>query len=178
LPDAQALAKDLPYQFQWWALDLLGVPYIEKKKGADKGVDGRLYFHEGPLGSRTKLAVVSVKGGTLKPDDVRALIGVVNRKHDAADLGILVTLNEPTRPMRRDATSAGHYKSEHSGPEGPFYQKVQILTIAQLLNGIPDTLPPAIRTANITLRRAPKMRGERGEPKSQHILPLVPKGPE
>ncbi|OHB55380.1 MAG: DNA methylase, partial [Planctomycetes bacterium RBG_13_44_8b] len=46
LPDAKALAEYDPYQFQWWALGLVGARPIEEKKGADRGIDGRLYFHD------------------------------------------------------------------------------------------------------------------------------------
>ena len=42
LPDAAALAKQDPYQFQWWALGLVKARPIEQKKGADQGIDGRL----------------------------------------------------------------------------------------------------------------------------------------
>ena len=38
--DAQALAKQDPYQFQWWALGLAGARPTEQKKGADQGIDG------------------------------------------------------------------------------------------------------------------------------------------
>ncbi|MGB2604976.1 MAG: site-specific DNA-methyltransferase, partial [Candidatus Sulfotelmatobacter sp.] len=48
VPDAEALAKQDPYQFQWWALGLVGARPTEGKKGADKGIDGRLYFHDEP----------------------------------------------------------------------------------------------------------------------------------
>ena len=41
LPDAAKLARDDPYQFQWWALGLVGARPAEGKKGADKGIDGR-----------------------------------------------------------------------------------------------------------------------------------------
>ncbi|NIV32505.1 MAG: hypothetical protein GWN58_24615, partial [Anaerolineae bacterium] len=43
---AQALAEQDPYQFQWWALGLVGARPVEQKKGSDKGIDGRLYFHD------------------------------------------------------------------------------------------------------------------------------------
>ena len=53
LPDARALAKQDPYQFQWWALGLARARPVEQKKGADRGIDGRLYFHdEGKAGTR------------------------------------------------------------------------------------------------------------------------------
>jgi len=40
VPDAENLARENPYQFQWWALGLVGARPAEGKKGADKGVDG------------------------------------------------------------------------------------------------------------------------------------------
>ena len=45
VPDAEALAAADPYQFQWWALGLVGARPAEGKKGADQGIDGRIYFH-------------------------------------------------------------------------------------------------------------------------------------
>ncbi len=60
--DAEQLARDDPYQFQWWALGLVGARPMEGKKGADKGIDGRLYFHEGIV-SETKQVILSVKAG-------------------------------------------------------------------------------------------------------------------
>jgi hypothetical protein len=44
VPDAAALATSDPYQFQWWALGLVGARPVEQKKGADKGIDGRIIF--------------------------------------------------------------------------------------------------------------------------------------
>ena len=40
VPDAQTLAATDPWQFQWWALGLVGARPAEQKKGADKGIDG------------------------------------------------------------------------------------------------------------------------------------------
>jgi hypothetical protein len=57
------LAESDPYQFQWWALDLVGARPNEQKKGADKGIDGRLYCHEFQ-GGPTKQVIFSVKAGT------------------------------------------------------------------------------------------------------------------
>ena len=52
--DAEALAASDPYQFQWWALGLVGARPADGKKGADQGIDGRIYFHEGDAGTTTK----------------------------------------------------------------------------------------------------------------------------
>jgi hypothetical protein len=34
-----------------------------QKKGADRGIDGRLYFHDEPRGGKTKQIIFSVKAG-------------------------------------------------------------------------------------------------------------------
>jgi site-specific DNA-methyltransferase (adenine-specific) len=41
LPDARALAEENRYQFQYWALGLVGARPVELKRGADQGIDGR-----------------------------------------------------------------------------------------------------------------------------------------
>ncbi len=46
LDGARALAAKDKYQFQWWAVSLVkAVPYGGKKKGADSGIDGLIYFN-------------------------------------------------------------------------------------------------------------------------------------
>jgi adenine specific DNA methylase Mod len=55
---ASDLAVSDPYQFQWWALGLVGARPAEGKKGADKGIDGRIYFHEGD--GSTRQVILSV----------------------------------------------------------------------------------------------------------------------
>ena len=54
LQDAAALAKENPYQFQWWALGLVEARPVEQKKGADRGIDGRKYFHDEGRGREDK----------------------------------------------------------------------------------------------------------------------------
>lgn len=56
--DAEVLAESDPYQFQWWALGLVGARPAEQKKGADKGIDGRLYFHDGTASGKTHQVIV------------------------------------------------------------------------------------------------------------------------
>ncbi len=84
LPGAQKLAEDDPYQFQWWALSLVGARLLERKKGADQGIDG-LYFHDEPRGGRTKQIILSVKAGHLQAAHVRDLRGVSER--EKAEIG-------------------------------------------------------------------------------------------
>jgi hypothetical protein len=62
LSDAKELAKQDKFEFQNWALGFVGARISHVKKGADKGIDGRLYFHDDPKGP-TKQIIFSVKGG-------------------------------------------------------------------------------------------------------------------
>ena len=128
LPDAEALAKSEPYQFQWWALGLVGARPAEEKKGADKGIDGKLFFHDEPKG-RTKQIIFSVKAGKLHANYVRDLVGVISR--EKADIGVLISFDEPTKPMRTEAAEAGFYNS----PNGKKYRRIQLLTVEQLFEG-------------------------------------------
>jgi hypothetical protein len=112
LPDAATLARQEPHQFQAWALGLVGaLPRGgQVKKGADQGIDGRLYFHdEQRKGGKTKQIILSVKGGKPKLSELRDLWGVVTREQ--AQIGVLISLHEPTQPMRREAAKMGFYTS-------------------------------------------------------------------
>jgi len=150
IPDAQTLAQQDPYQFQWWALGLVGARPIEQKKGADKGIDGRLYFHDEANGG-TKQIILSVKAGQTTVSHVRDLRGVIER--EKADFGVLISMVEPTQAMRAEAAGAGFYVSAWSGKS---YPRLQILTIADLLAGKGIAYPRY--GGNVTVKRAPKNR--------------------
>lgn len=151
--DAEALAKQDPYQFQFWALGLVGARPTDPKRGADKGIDGRLYFHdEGPSG-KTKQVIISIKSGKVHVSHVRDLLGVVQR--ESAAIGVLISLEEPTANMRTEAAAAGFYKS----PGGTQHPKIQLLTIRTLLEeGKRIDLPPAGWAVNCTFKRAPRAK--------------------
>lgn len=89
LPDATELAQTDPYQFQWWALGLVQARPVEQKKGADKGIDGRLFFQDEQKGS-VKQIIFSVKAGKTGPDHVRDLRGVIDRESAAIGAGIFL----------------------------------------------------------------------------------------
>lgn len=124
--DAAILAASDPYQFQWWAVGKAGAPPMEKKKGADKGIDGRIYFHDGTTESRQ--IILSVKAGKVHREHVHSLGGVIQR--EKADIGVLISFEEPTKPMRQEAASAGFYES----PWGR-HPRIQLLTVGELLAG-------------------------------------------
>jgi site-specific DNA-methyltransferase (adenine-specific) len=119
------------YQFQWWALDLIGAQPQggTQKKGADKGIDGVISFSTGPRGEVGR-ALVSVKSGSVNSSMIRDLKGVLEREH--AEIGLFVTLDEPSAPMRQEAATAGVYHSDLSGRD---YQRIQILSIRDILEG-------------------------------------------
>jgi site-specific DNA-methyltransferase (adenine-specific) len=134
LEGAQALAAQDKYQFQWWAVSLIdAVPYGGKKKGADSGIDGFIYFK--PDGKLTEKAIVSVKGGdTVSVAMIRDLAHVVDREN--AKIGVFISLAEPTRPMQTEAVKAGFFETRFGK-----YQKIQILTIEQLFAGKKPDIP-------------------------------------
>ena len=152
LADARTLAEADPYQFQWWALGLIGARPVDQKKGADKGVDGRVFFHdEGPRG-KTKQIVISVKAGKLHAPYVRDLRGVMEREN--AEMGVLLTLEQPTAKMRTEAASAGFYESAWGT-----HPRLQIVTVGELLDGRQLSAPPP-RQTSVTFKRAPRAAGD------------------
>jgi site-specific DNA-methyltransferase (adenine-specific) len=51
LASAKALSEHDRYQFEWWALSLVEArPAQDKKKGADRGIDGYIYFFDDHTG--------------------------------------------------------------------------------------------------------------------------------
>lgn len=158
LSEAEALAAEDKYQFQWWALGLVGARPVpgDQKKGADKGIDGRLYFIDDNTGN-AKQVILSVKGGHTDVTHVRDLRGVLDR--EGAEIGVLITMQEPTGPMKVEAASAGFYASPWN-PSKP-HPRLQILTIKELLEGKRIDMPPPGQV-NVTFQRAPKARGEAG----------------
>jgi DNA modification methylase len=152
--DAAALAESDKYQFQWWALGLVGARPVDQKKGADKGIDGRLYFHDGS--EKTRQIIFSVKGGRLHATDVRDLRGVVER--EKAEIGVLLSFESATKPMKVEANSAGFYTS----PWGK-HSRIQLLTVAEILAGNAVDYP---KTAGVnqTYKQAPKAIRKVAEP--------------
>jgi site-specific DNA-methyltransferase (adenine-specific) len=160
---AAALAAEDKYQFQWWALGQVGARPADQKKGADRGIDGRLYFHDDDSG-KSKQIVFSVKAGHVTVPQVRDLRGVLER--EKAEIGIFISFEEPTRPMLKEAAEAGFYKS---GPlDELVYPRSQILTIQQILDGKQPEYP-ARRDA--TFKKAPRSRPAVAE---NLTLPLLP----
>lgn len=147
--DAARLAEEAPYQFQVWALGLVGARQAgDIKKGADKGIDGRLYFHDGS--KATRQIIISVKAGKLHANYVRDLRGVLER--EKADMAVLLSFDKPTKPMRAEAASAGFYTS----PWGN-HPRLQLLTVGELLESKRIDYPQTAGV-NRTYKQAPKAK--------------------
>ena len=152
---AEQLASENKYQFQYWALGLCGARPAEGiKKGADRGIDGRLYFHDDNSG-KSKQVIFSVKGGrNIGVSEVRDLIGVLDREQ--AEIGVYISFAEPTKPMEREAAEAGFYTSS----DGSRYPRVQLLTIEDLLEGNARVQRP-MHVRDVTFKQAPRSRGQK-----------------
>jgi len=156
VPDAAALAESDPYQFQWWALGLVGARPVEQKKGADKGIDGKIIF-QGDAPGIFEQVILSVKAGHTGRDHVQSLRGVIDGQKAA--IGVLISMQEPTKPMREEAVTAGFYESKTWGKK---YPKIQLLTVADILSGRKIDMPP-IRQVGATFKKAERFQGDRSE---------------
>jgi hypothetical protein len=154
---ARQLAEENKYQFQYWALGLCGArPNEAIKKGADRGIDGRLYFHDDNSGT-SKQIIFSVKGGqNIGVSEVRDLIGVLQRER--AEIGVYISFEEPTKPMQREAAEAGFYTSA----DGSKYPRLQLLTVKELLEGT-RTVQRPLHVRDVTFRKAPRSRQAKAE---------------
>ena len=152
---AEQLANDNKYQFQYWALGQCGARPTEGiKKGADRGIDGRLYFHDDNSG-KSKQVIFSVKGGrNIGVSEIRDLIGVLER--EKAEIGVYISFAEPTKPMEREAAEAGFYTSS----DGSRYPRVQLLTVRDLIEGGKKVQRP-MHVRDVTFKQAPRARAHK-----------------
>jgi hypothetical protein len=165
---ARELAEADPFQFQAWALGLVGARVASSaKKGGDKGIDGRLYFHDGGPAGDTKQIIFSVKAGHLVPAYLRDLGWVIDR--EKAQLGVLLSFETPSAGMRAEAASAGFYTS----PWGSNHPRLQLLTVGELLEGRQIDYP------HLTGGAATFRQAQRARPRSeQGALDLVAEEPD
>jgi DNA modification methylase len=150
---ARALAERDRFQFQVWALSLIGgQPLDSRTAGADRGVDGYLSFiEEGETRSR---AIVQVKSGHVGPREVRDLRGTLERER--APFAIFMTLERPTRDMIREAAEAGFYETGFTRER---IARLQILTIESLLRGERPQVPTTQVAHTTRARRVRRREG-------------------
>ncbi len=144
LASAEDLAERDKYQFQWWAVSMVdAMPFGGKKKGADGGIDGLIYFK--PDGRKTEKAIVSVKGGgNVGVQMIRDLHSTMER--EKAPIGVFITRALPTVVMEREAAAVGRF---HAAATGKSYPRLQIITLAELFAGKKPDIPYVDPTAGI-----------------------------
>lgn len=132
LKSAIALAnkKDdrLRKEFEKWAVLTYtnNRAVINDKRGADGGIDGRAYFK---VGKKDNAKIIfQVKSGNTNRGDIAKLRGDMDK--DKAELAVLITLEEPTKPMLTDAKTAGVFNHIEMGKS---YDRISIITIKEML---------------------------------------------
>ena len=156
------MAEQNRHQFEYWATGIIDAspPIHERKKGADRGIDGRIFFFDDKTG-QAKTIIVQVKSGNVGPQHIRDLIGTLTS--EKAVMGVFITLNEPTKPMKDAALSAGFYEGL-----GDKFPKLQILTVRELLAG---KKPQYKALSEATFKRAKRTVKEPA--RSQQSLPFT-----
>ena len=151
---AERFAASDPGQFGLWVLGQLGAIPGDVGKRSDRGMDGRLLFHDEGVSGPTKQVIVSVKGGgEVNVSMVNDLVRILSQAE--AQIGVLVSQREPTPLMRKEAAAAGYYTSPINGVD---YPRVQLLTVADILMGRRIAYP-ALMGANVGFARRPTRRG-------------------
>jgi DNA modification methylase len=153
--EAATLAEEDKYQFQWWALGLVGARPVEQKKGADHGIDGKILFRDDPKAAKPEQIVIQVKGGKTGVKDVRDLRGVLDR--EKAAIGILISLQPATAPMETEAASAGFYEHKTNQQKFP---RLQLRTVRELMEGKGIERPTSAAAIEETFKKAPQAKAK------------------
>jgi DNA modification methylase len=151
MESAQALAnrKDdkTRKEFEKWAVlsYSMNQARINEKKGGDGGIDGIAYFlvDKGKNGK----AIFSVKSDkSVAPAYVDQLAGTMAR--EGAEFGFLLCLNAPSAGVYKRAQSNGKYRHQLLNRD---YDRVQIITVQDIMNGLrldlPMARPDAVKSA-------------------------------
>lgn len=116
-------------EFEKWAIltytDNHGI--INDKKGADKGIDGVAYFTTSK--DKKEKIIFQVKSGNVNRSTISTLRGDMVR--EKAAIAILITLQEPTKPMKDEAATDGLFV--HPLFTNKKYNKIQIVTIKEII---------------------------------------------
>jgi len=146
---AGELFKQSPFQFESWAVSLIGGQPFKSTGGGDTGIDGFLYFKD--FKGKYHKIIIEVKGGKYQPRDIRALKAVMDREE--APLGVLIALQPPTKGMKKEATALGTWSMEENGKP---YPVIQIFTIQDFF----DEKIPVLPDTSDTLKKAKRQLRE------------------
>jgi len=144
LEQAQYLFEQDPFQFQHWAIEKTG-GFCSIKKTGDRGIDGKIYFE---VSGKLCSMVLSVKGGNIKPGDIRDLRGVLERE-DNVEMAGFISLQIPTKAMIKEADDAGYYEYQ-----GVKYPRIQLLTVQDIFDGKKWYCPSVVKAKRKDLGQA------------------------
>lgn len=147
--DAMVLFAQSAFQFESWAVSLIGGQPFKSKGGGDTGIDGLLYFQD--YKKQFHRIIIEVKGGGYHPKDVRALKSVMDREE--APIGVLIAMKPPTKGMLAEAAALGKWKMPGSKRSYPI---LQIYTIQDYFDHKTLELPDT----SSTLKKAPRQLRE------------------
>jgi DNA modification methylase len=163
LEGAEDLAKRRPFDFEWWAVSLVGAqPHEKHKQRGDRGIDGVALFDTDGRRKEFGRMLVSVKGGEkVMPTAVRDLLGTVET--EKAQMGVLILRTKPSRGVIQAVDHAGIYMWPGNYTVFP---RIQVVTVADLLKGIRPRTP----VLESTHTRAARARA------SGFLQPVMPEG--
>ena len=150
---AKQLWRQSPWEFEKWVCGAIGAGGLYKNpgtKGADGGIDGVLEFYPAPGGPA--YAIVQVKGGGVKPNDIKALYADIDREPKAM-AGVFVCFEEH-RHAADNNRSRRTFQDEIAGNEFPL---VQVMTVGEIIGGKEPHLPNIARSESAPTRKMPIM---------------------
>jgi site-specific DNA-methyltransferase (adenine-specific) len=158
---AEELFKQSAFQFESWAVSLIGGQPYKSTGGGDTGMDGFLFFKD--FEGNFHRIVIEVKGGDYQPKDIRSLAHVLKREE--SPMGILVALRPPTKGMLGAAAELGKWTMPGSRKS---YPVLQLVTIQDFFDGKKPELPDTSET----LKKAKRETREREKKRNQPKLPF------
>lgn len=135
-----------------------------RRRKHDRGIDGEAFFKD-ERGHITHV-LVSVKSGKLNPAMVRELRGTMAREQGT--IGVLVSLHEPSKEMRLEATHAGYLSV--SDDEGRI-PRLQFVTVERLFSDKRPIRAPGVNVTEMPVATVPQAKAEA----KQLSLDLSPK---
>ena len=133
-----ALKSKTRKEFEVWAImtysNNRAIP--NEKKGADKGIDGIMYFTTSVSPLEHGTILFSVKSGAVGVAQVRDFLHVIEREKAAG--GVFITLEEPTKPMLQEAKNAGKFINPLTDAT---FDKLQIVTVKEMIEGARANFP-------------------------------------
>ncbi|MDE2776520.1 MAG: site-specific DNA-methyltransferase [Chloroflexota bacterium] len=134
---ALELWRQDPYQFQKWCVEQVE-GFVNVKKTADDGIDGRIYF-DMPGEDVLQCLALEVKGGTNVGIAAIGYLGAVLR-YDNVQMAGLIILHEPGKQQEKNFKQKMALVGEIE-IEGRIYPRMQMLTVREILDGARFAMP-------------------------------------